>query len=154
MKLSCLSKHANSFSFSDFLPPRTFTRLLARHGARLPAPLTRRNLSGDDALASYASSKQQQQQQERSESSGISSIDVQINGSGAHSGEVNASNSTRQNGVDKIDDDKEEEEEEKQAREVLRALSARWVLKYTVLIRDRALVADKGYIVAASRYAA
>lgn len=55
---------------------------------------------------------------------------------------MNGSSST-----DAISKDDEEEE----AREVLKALSARWVLKYTVLIRDRALVADKGYIVKASR---
>lgn len=31
----CLNRLADS----DFLPPKTFTRILARHGARLPPPL-------------------------------------------------------------------------------------------------------------------
>lgn len=82
---------------SDFLPPRTFTRLLARHGARLPPQLIAPSLSGTD-----------------------------INGQAT-------------------------EDAEKTARRTLESLSARWVLKYTVLIRDRALVADKGYIVKATR---
>jgi len=82
---------------SDFLPPKTFTRLLARHGARLPQPL----------LTAQGS-------------------EMQVNGSGA-------------------------EDAEKTARKALESVRAKWVLKYTVLIRDRALVADKGYIVKAAR---
>lgn len=40
MSTSCpLSSYRLTWSPADFLPPRTFTRLLARHGARLPAPL-------------------------------------------------------------------------------------------------------------------
>lgn len=83
---------------SDFLPPKTFTRLLARHGARLPPPLI----------------------------SPSPSASVEVNGKGPDDAEA-------------------------AARRALESLSARWVLKYTVLIRDRALVADKGYIVKATR---
>jgi hypothetical protein len=61
-----------------------------------------------------------------------------LNGNGTHHASV-------------VSGTNENENEEKEAREMLKSLEARWVLKYTVLIRDRALVADKGYIVKASR---
>lgn len=124
---------------SDFLPPRTFTRLLARYGARLPPPLTHRGTLDFSTLSSKS-------QHRRSASSSSLKSRADLN-----KATVSTSLHGLVNGFKTSSASSEEEEEEKEAREVLQALSARWVLKYTVLIRDRALVADKGYIVKASR---
>lgn len=131
---------------SDFLPPRTFTRLLARYGARLPLPLTHRGILDFSTL----SSKNQHKKSASSSSSSSSSLKNQID---LNKATASTSLQGRLNGSETVHSKEQEEDEEKEAREVLGALSARWVLKYTVLIRDRALVADKGYIVKASRNA-
>lgn len=132
--------YANAIlALADFLPPRTFTRLLARHGARLPPPLTHRGpldfstLSSKGQHTGSSSSSSTKSKIDLNKATASSSLHLRINGSGASVGSVG------------------DETEEEEARRVLKALSARWVLKYTVLIRDRALVADKGYIVKASR---
>ncbi|KAK9895233.1 hypothetical protein P389DRAFT_172800 [Cystobasidium minutum MCA 4210] len=120
---------------SDFLPPRTFTRLLARHGSRLPPPLTHRGALDIDSF-SPKGKHQTLAPSAKTAATASSSIHARLNGS--------SSTASAAAGQD---------QEEEEARNVLKALSARWVLKYTVLIRDRALVADKGYIVKASRNA-
>lgn len=125
---------------SDFLPPKTFTRLLARYGSKLPLPLTHRGTLDFSTLTSKT-------QHKKSTSSSTAKNQIDLN-------KATASTSLQGrlvNGSAQSSSKEQEDEEEKKAREVLKSLSARWVLKYTVLIRDRALVADKGYIVKASR---
>lgn len=137
---------------SDFLPPRTFTRLLARYGARLPPPLTHKGPLDISTLSSKGQHKKSASSSAASSSSSPpSSSHINLKLATASSSLHARMNGSTNTTTSTTSTDASKGEEEEEAREVLKALSARWVLKYTVLIRDRALVADKGYIVKASR---
>lgn len=115
---------------TDFLPPKTFTRLLARHGTRLPAVLT-----------------------------APSATSVKVNGAGPSDAEELARRTLERlsaRWVLKVSAPTGWRDSGEMARQI-QVFGPDALLhppvQYTVLIRDRAIVCDKGYIVKASREA-